>query len=104
MNRATSEPRDLFAIADLAREFDISTRTIRFYESKGLLSPERAGQNRQAACGDGEPPVGPRPSLFGRLVRHHTAGLVTVTDLPQSDIVICTLLPGVGSSFAWTSS
>ena len=46
MNRATAEPRDLFAIADLAGEFGISTRTIRFYESKGLLAPERVGGAR----------------------------------------------------------
>ena len=37
---------DLFSIADLAREFDISTRTIRFYESKGLIAPERVGATR----------------------------------------------------------
>ena len=37
---------ELFSIADLAREFDISTRTIRFYEAKGLLSPERVGATR----------------------------------------------------------
>ena len=41
MNRRESENRDLFAIADLAREFGISTRAIRFYETKGLLNPER---------------------------------------------------------------
>ena len=46
MNRSTAEPRDLFAIADLAREFGISTRTIRFYEAKGLLTPERVGGAR----------------------------------------------------------
>ena len=46
MNRATVEPRDLFAIADLADEFGISTRAIRFYESKGLLTPERVGGAR----------------------------------------------------------
>lgn len=40
------EGRELYAIADLAREFDISTRAIRFYESKGLLSPERVGSTR----------------------------------------------------------
>src|SRR5690606_27449358 len=37
---------DLFAIADLAKEFGISTRAIRFYEAKGLLSPERVGNTR----------------------------------------------------------
>ena len=46
MNRPESENRDLFAIADLAREFGISTRAIRFYESKGLLNPERVGSTR----------------------------------------------------------
>ena len=46
MNRPESENRDLFAIADLAREFGISTRAIRFYETKGLLTPERVGSTR----------------------------------------------------------
>jgi DNA-binding transcriptional MerR regulator len=46
VNRPESENRDLFAIADLAREFGISTRAIRFYESKGLLTPERVGSTR----------------------------------------------------------
>ena len=35
-----------YTIGELAKEFDITTRSIRFYESKGLLSPERSGQNR----------------------------------------------------------
>jgi DNA-binding transcriptional MerR regulator len=38
--------QDLFSIADLSREFGISTRAIRFYESKGLISPERLGSTR----------------------------------------------------------
>jgi DNA-binding transcriptional MerR regulator len=46
LNRRESENRDLFAIADLAREFGISTRAIRFYETKGLLNPERVGSTR----------------------------------------------------------
>lgn len=33
-------------IGDLAREFDVTTRTIRFYEDQGLLTPERRGQTR----------------------------------------------------------
>lgn len=35
-----------YSISDLAKEFDVTTRTIRFYEDEGLLSPERAGQTR----------------------------------------------------------
>ena len=32
-----------YSISDLAREFDLTTRAIRFYEDLGLLSPERSG-------------------------------------------------------------
>jgi DNA-binding transcriptional MerR regulator len=41
-----------FTITDLAREFDVTTRTIRFYEDEGLLSPERHGQARVYAPRD----------------------------------------------------
>jgi DNA-binding transcriptional MerR regulator len=33
-------------ISDLAQEFGVTTRTIRFYEEKGLISPMREGQKR----------------------------------------------------------
>lgn len=33
-------------IGDLAREFDVSLRTLRFYEDKGLLNPKRDGVTR----------------------------------------------------------
>ncbi|MFJ1256491.1 MerR family DNA-binding transcriptional regulator [Cupriavidus sp. CuC1] len=32
-----------YTITDLAREFDVTPRAIRFYEDQGLLSPEREG-------------------------------------------------------------
>lgn len=35
-----------YTISELAREFDITTRTIRFYEEKGLIHPGREGQKR----------------------------------------------------------
>ncbi|MFP1684514.1 MerR family transcriptional regulator [Alloalcanivorax sp. C16-1] len=35
-----------YSIGELAREFDVTTRTIRFYEDQGLLSPRRRGQTR----------------------------------------------------------
>ena len=41
-----------YGIAELAREFDVTTRTIRFYEDKGLLSPARNGQRRIYASRD----------------------------------------------------
>ncbi|HIF75368.1 MAG TPA: MerR family DNA-binding transcriptional regulator [Porticoccaceae bacterium] len=35
-----------FSISDLAAEFGITTRTLRFYEEKGLLAPKRIGNTR----------------------------------------------------------
>jgi len=35
-----------FAISDLAREFGITPRTIRFWEDQGILAPEREGGKR----------------------------------------------------------
>ena len=35
-----------YSIRELAREFEITSRTLRFYEEKGLLHPAREGQNR----------------------------------------------------------
>ena len=38
--------RDTFTITELAEEFAVTARTIRFYEDKKLLSPRRSGMNR----------------------------------------------------------
>ncbi|MBB1603068.1 MerR family DNA-binding transcriptional regulator [Variovorax sp. UMC13] len=36
-------PSSTYSISELAQEFDLTTRAIRFYEDKGLLAPERSG-------------------------------------------------------------
>jgi DNA-binding transcriptional MerR regulator len=44
-----------YTISDLAREFDLTTRAMRFYEDMGLLRPERGGaggRNRVYTAGD----------------------------------------------------
>lgn len=38
--------QDLYTITELTREFDVSTRTLRFYEDEGLLHPIRRGRTR----------------------------------------------------------
>ena len=43
---APTEATRQFTITDLAQEFDITPRAIRFYEDMGLLEPARAGRNR----------------------------------------------------------
>ena len=41
-----------FTITDLAREFGLTTRAIRFYEDQGLIHPQRVGRNRVYANRD----------------------------------------------------
>jgi DNA-binding transcriptional MerR regulator len=35
-----------FTIRQLTKEFDVTARTLRFYEDEGLIAPERRGQTR----------------------------------------------------------
>ena len=48
-------PRDsqrIYSIAELAREFGITARTIRFYEDEGLVKPRRQGLTRLYSAHD----------------------------------------------------
>ncbi len=38
--------REFYSITELTREFDVSTRTLRFYEDEGLIQPVRRGRTR----------------------------------------------------------
>ncbi|EHK56650.1 MerR family transcriptional regulator [Allomesorhizobium alhagi] len=38
--------REYYSITELTREFDVSTRTLRFYEDEGLIQPVRRGRTR----------------------------------------------------------
>ncbi len=52
---AKTAPRDaarIYSIAELAREFAITARTIRFYEDEGLIKPRRQGLTRLYSVGD----------------------------------------------------
>ena len=42
----TRVPPQTWSIAELAAEYDVTLRTIRFYEDRGLLTPERRGTAR----------------------------------------------------------
>lgn len=41
-----SRMEKLYSVAELARELGITTRTLRFYEDRGLVAPQRAGTTR----------------------------------------------------------
>jgi DNA-binding transcriptional MerR regulator len=43
---------EYFSISDLAREFSVTLRALRFYESKGLLNPKREGNLRLYSADD----------------------------------------------------
>jgi len=49
---AAPVPVATFSIGELAREFDLTTRAIRFYEDCGLLTPQRNGRHRVYAQRD----------------------------------------------------
>ena len=44
--------KQTYTISELASEFEVSTRTIRFYEEKGLVQPMRDGQTRLYTAAD----------------------------------------------------
>jgi DNA-binding transcriptional MerR regulator len=44
---ATPDAPKMYTIGDLARELDVSTRTIRYYEERGLLRPQRTINTQQ---------------------------------------------------------
>lgn len=46
MPEPTRPAAETYSIGELAREFDVTPRAIRFYEHEGLLAPRRVGQNR----------------------------------------------------------
>jgi DNA-binding transcriptional MerR regulator len=49
---AAKAPIRTWTIAQLAREFDVTPRTIRFYEDGGLIAPARQGTSRIYSAGD----------------------------------------------------
>ena len=46
MSRSQLGKEITYSISELAHEFDVTPRTIRYYEDEGLLTPQREGQTR----------------------------------------------------------
>lgn len=40
------DPKEVYRIGDLAKEFGVTLRTLRFYEDRGLIKPAREGTSR----------------------------------------------------------
>jgi DNA-binding transcriptional MerR regulator len=47
-----SEHKGAYTIGELSREFGVTLRALRFYENKGLISPQREGLSRLYSPGD----------------------------------------------------
>ncbi|MEM2458161.1 MAG: MerR family DNA-binding transcriptional regulator, partial [Archaeoglobaceae archaeon] len=45
--KTRQKEKETYTISELAKEFEISTRTIRYYEELGLLSPQRTSGNQR---------------------------------------------------------
>ena len=45
-NTTVISPEKIYTITELSKEFNVTTRAIRFYEDQGLLTPERHGRKR----------------------------------------------------------
>jgi DNA-binding transcriptional MerR regulator len=45
-NKVAMKNNQQHSIGELSKDFDITARSIRFYEEQGLLTPERQGQSR----------------------------------------------------------
>ena len=78
-------PMPTYTIRDLAEEFDITTRTLRFYEEKGMLSPQRQGQLRIYNAGD--------RTRLKLILRGKRLGL----DLQESSEIIAMYNPGTNN-------
>ena len=76
------EPEQSFTITELAQEFDLTVRTLRFYEDKGLISPRRLGLRRIYSCGD--------RGRIARIVKARALGFA-LTEIPE---LISTEVPG----------
>lgn len=74
-------PRE-YSIGDLSREFDVTPRTIRHYESCGLLHPARDGQRRRFSERDR---VRLRLVLRGRSLGFNLAEIAEMIDLYDVD-------------------
>jgi len=72
----------IYKIGDLAREFDVTLRTLRFYEDRGLIQPARAGTTRLYSSNDRERL---RIALFGKRIGLSLGEIGEMLDLHEEE-------------------
>ncbi len=78
----TQQQATTYNISELSKEFDITTRSIRFYEDQGLLTPTRNGQTRIYSIKDR---VRLKLILRGKRLGFSLAETKTIFDLYDSE-------------------
>ena len=81
MDRDSAEIRE-YTISQLAMEFGVTARALRFYEDKGLLRPSRSGSSRVYSASDRAPV---RPILRGKRVGFTLDEIKQMMDLETLD-------------------
>ena len=73
-----------YTITDLAREFDITPRAIRFYEDQGLLTPAREGPGGRHRVYTGQDRTRLKLTLRGKRLGLTLSEIKTILDLYES--------------------
>ncbi|GAB2905652.1 MerR family DNA-binding transcriptional regulator [Paraburkholderia jirisanensis] len=73
-----------YTITELAREFDVTPRAIRFYEDQGLLAPSRAGTGGQRRVYSGRDRTRLKLTLRGKRLGFTLSEIRTLLDLYES--------------------
>ena len=81
---ADSTTSSTYSISDLAREFELTTRAIRFYEDCGLLSPDRSGPSGRNRVYTARDRTRLRLTLRGKRLGLSLAEIKEVVDMYES--------------------
>lgn len=81
---AAGQGGSTYTIAELAREFDITPRAIRFYEDQGLLSPARVGSGGRQRVYNGRQRTRLRLTLRGKRLGLTLNEIREILDLYES--------------------
>lgn len=75
-----------YTITDLAREFDVTTRAIRFYEDQGLLAPSREGAGGLRRVYSGRDRTRLKLTLRGKRLGFSLSEIKQLLDLYESPV------------------
>ena len=82
MSRSLPGKEITYSISELAHEFDVTPRTIRYYEDEGLLTPQREGQTRIYSHKD---KIRLKLTLRGKRLRFSLAEIRELFDMYDTD-------------------